>query len=95
MRSSAVLHKQQSLCAKPARRGSIADRRMTSPSDALRHILATVSHYEKKVQESGVTLSSASSVLKLIAREVEREGLFGAKEMNEDDPPYDVASCAL
>ena len=68
---------------------------MTSPSDAIRHILATVSHYEKKVQESGVTLSSASSVLKLIAREVEREGLFGAKEMNEDDPPYDVVYCAL
>lgn len=76
------------MCAKPVRRGSIVDRRATNPAEALRHLLATVSHYEKKVQESGADLSSASYVIKLIAKEIERDGLLGAKEMNEDDPPY-------
>lgn len=54
----------------------------------MRNLLATVSHYEKKVQESGADLSSASSVMKLISKEIERDGLLGAKEMNDDDPPY-------
>lgn len=75
------------MCAKLVRRGSIVDRRATNPAEAVRNLLATVSHYEKKVQESGADLSSASSVIKLISKEIERDGLMGAKEMNEDDPP--------
>ena len=50
-------------------------------------MLDTITHYEKKVQESGTDLSSATSVLSVIAKDVEAEGLFGGKEKNDDDPP--------
>ena len=56
-----------------------------SAGDSLKLILDIVSHYEKKVQESGS--KSAVAVLKTISKEIDRDGLFGGKDMNEDDPP--------
>lgn len=51
-----------------------------------------MNYYEKKIQDSGASLTSASAVLKVIAKEVERDGLFRAKESNEDDAPYVLIS---
>jgi len=87
VRSSAVLQKQQSYLQKVTHEGSRinnADRRGSSAS-TMRSILSTVSYYEKKVQE-GKTIN-ATAVLRIIAKEVDRDGLYGSKDKNEDDPP--------
>lgn len=49
------------------------------------------SHYEKAVRDSGVKGATAGTVVCAIAREVEKDGVLGAREANEDEAPYVIS----
>ena len=57
----------------------------------MRRTLGVISHYESKLQSSG--LNTADGVLGLISKEIERDGLYGSKEVNDDDAPYVIFRC--
>jgi len=44
-----------------------------------------VAYYEQKVQEGGA--SSAIAVLRVISKEVDRDGLHGGDDQNEEEAP--------
>ncbi|KAL5494715.1 hypothetical protein ACEPAI_176 [Sanghuangporus weigelae] len=85
VRSTVTLHKQHPLCqqkqAKKRPRGQFT----TNPSVALRRLLDAAAHYEQVIRDSGTKSSSANSVLRAIAREIERDGVLGARETNDDE----------
>ncbi|KAI5116918.1 hypothetical protein M0805_003991 [Coniferiporia weirii] len=88
-RSTAILQKLQPFCQNsfdtngPKRHGTSTAR----PADALRRLLDAAAHCEKKVHESGAHAGSASAVLRAIGREIERDGLYGGRERNEEEAP--------
>lgn len=51
----------------------------------MQRTLGTVSFYEQKVQDG--ELNTAEGVLKLIAKEIEKEGLHESKEHNDEEAP--------
>lgn len=87
VRSTATLHKQHPVCMKkPAARRHVGNQFMKmTPAVSLRRLLDATAHYEEVIRESGAKSSSASAVLRSIAREVEREGVFGGREMNDEE----------
>ncbi|KLO13756.1 hypothetical protein SCHPADRAFT_873602 [Schizopora paradoxa] len=88
VRSSSVLQKHHTVFSQTTHRSpsKSANSSTAAANAAYHHLIDVVSHYEGKVQESGVA-SSAVAVLRVISKEVERDGLFGGKEQNEEEAP--------
>lgn len=61
---------------------------LASPADSFRHLTDVASHYEKKLSEVSSGAASALTVLRAIAKDIDRDGLYKAKEFNEDEAPY-------
>ncbi|KAL5519495.1 hypothetical protein ACEPAH_1178 [Sanghuangporus vaninii] len=87
VRSTVTLHKQHPLCQKKQTKKRPGGQFTTNPSVALRRLLDSAAHYEQVIRDSGAKTSSANSVLRAIAREVDRDGVLGAREMNDDEAP--------
>ncbi|KAL5536021.1 hypothetical protein ACEPAF_4115 [Sanghuangporus sanghuang] len=87
VRSTVTLHKQHPLCQKKQTKKRPGGQITTNPSVALRRLLDAAVHYEQVIRDSGAKSSSANSVLRAIAREIERDGVLGAREMNDDEAP--------
>ena len=81
VRSLSTLESQVPTCSKPSHK------RLQSvpPSSALQRILDSARHYEKKIQAKDNI--GASAVLRLIGKEIEREGLVYSQFVGEEDAP--------
>jgi hypothetical protein len=80
VRSSSALEKQIPTCSKASNKRL----QLTTPASALQRLLDSEKHYEKKVQEKDNI--AASAVLRLIGKEIEREGLICTQVVGEDAP---------
>lgn len=91
VRSSSVIEKQEQIClhSHKANRGDFLGHNSV---DAMRNVKRTLAHYEGVVKQNGAR--DAASVLKIIAKEVDRDGLLGGKDKNDDEAPC-VLSAAL
>ncbi|KAL5533692.1 hypothetical protein ACEPAG_152 [Sanghuangporus baumii] len=87
VRSTVTLHRQHPICQKRQIKKRPGGQFATNPSVALRRLLDAAAHYEQVIRDSGAKSSSANSVLRAIAREIERDGVLGAREMNDDEAP--------
>ena len=90
MRSAAAFRKQQALLEKLASPRATGSRRSpisNSPAlQALRNIIAVAENYETKLREAGVR--SANQGLRVVAREIEKDGLSYGEDLHGlDDPP--------
>ncbi|KZT75029.1 hypothetical protein DAEQUDRAFT_807295 [Daedalea quercina L-15889] len=88
IRSSEVLRKQQTALEKLALPGLVSKRRrsvMNYSSDTLDNILAMTVQYEIKIREAKAT--SARGALRVVAKEIDRDGLSYGKNLHVDDPP--------
>ena len=64
-----------------------------SPSEqALSHLLSVTSFYEEKV---GAKSRSADSAMRIVAKEIERDGIHIVGDSHVEDPPYVGLSCEL
>jgi hypothetical protein len=56
------------------------------PSElALSHLLSVTSFYEEKV---GLKNRSVNGAMRIVAKEIERDGIHGAGNPHVEDPPY-------
>nr|AAZ14907.1 conserved hypothetical protein [Coprinellus disseminatus] len=78
VRNSSVLEKQQ----------DILSFLQMSPHDqgALRYVVDVTSHYEEKISATGANLKDASDAMRIIVREVERDGLYRPANAAEQQP---------
>jgi hypothetical protein len=51
----------------------------------LSHLLAVTSFYGEKV---GQKSRSADSAMRIVAKEIERDGVYGVGDSRVEDPPY-------
>jgi hypothetical protein len=91
VRSSAVLEAQLSLLKALAlpqaeRRTWTADQ---SSEVLLARLLSTTEFYQTKVAEAHA--QSARGAMRVVAAEIDRDGLHGMKEARETEPPGEVA----
>lgn len=64
-----------------------------SPSEqALYRLLFITSFYEEKV---GAKSRSADSAMRIVAKEIERDGIHRVGDSHVEDPPYVGLSCEL
>jgi hypothetical protein len=54
-------------------------------TDNLTHIMAVVAYYEEKVAKSGSR--SAAGSMRVVAKEIEKDGVWGARESPDDEIP--------
>lgn len=54
--------------------------------DTLAHILKVADFYEEKVKQAGTGIANVNDVMKIIATEIEANGLQGARELVETTP---------
>ena len=86
VRSSGVLKKQELLLKSLAlsypssTRSSLGN---SSIENTLSHILKVASFYEEKVLSGGTVMGNVQDVLKIIAEDIEANGLHGAREVIE------------
>lgn len=82
-----MLQKHQAVCAQPIRRSpSKSVSSVLAANAAYQHLKEVVAYYELKVQGGGA--SSAVAVLRVISKEVDRDGLHGGEDQNEEEAPY-------
>lgn len=55
------------------------------PSDILNRIVTTTQFYEQKVAHANAR--TAKDAMRVVAREIEADGLYGVKEAREMEPP--------
>jgi hypothetical protein len=59
---------------------------VADPRELLSHILSVTEFYEDKVERAGAV--SAKDAMRVVAREIDADGLFGVKESPEiEEPP--------
>ncbi|KIM47751.1 hypothetical protein M413DRAFT_439420 [Hebeloma cylindrosporum] len=90
VRSLAVLKKQEALLksftlSNPSSIPLLHGK--SSIEDTLSHILKVASFYEEKVLSGGTAIGNVKDVLKIIAEDIEANGLHGAREISEMTPP--------
>lgn len=51
----------------------------------LSHLLSVTSFYEEKV---GQKSRSADGAMRIVAKEIERDGVYGVGDSHVEDPPY-------
>ena len=54
--------------------------------DTLSHIISVADFYADKVENAGVINGNANDVMKIIAREIEANGVHGTRELSETTP---------
>lgn len=54
--------------------------------DILSHIISVADFYADKVENAGVINGNANDVMKIIAREIEANGVHGTRELSETTP---------
>ena len=89
VRSSTVLKKQEVLLKTLAPSYSSSTRPSPGSSpieDTLSHILKVASFYEEKVLSGDTAIGNVKDVLKIIAEDIEANGLHGAREVAEMTP---------
>ncbi|KAA1467980.1 DUF1741-domain-containing protein [Dentipellis sp. KUC8613] len=82
MRSALVLRKQQSLLKKLSSKVVAADDQAVG---ALSRLLEVADFYQAKVGD--VRIRSANDAMRVVAKDVEQDGIHGVKEVPVDDPP--------
>lgn len=89
MRSSEILKKQAILLYSLALPGSANEQRGSwiteQPTDTLAYILEITAFYEDRISKAGAR--TAKEAMRVVAKEIEADGLHGAKISREMEPP--------